>query len=206
MAKKINFRAWFKSKAADKVLSPVRKTLLEYIEPHSRVLEIGCGTGDLLFRASNKIAYGLGLDLDPAMIAFANNIKKKMELNNLDFCLQNAIELSLESGPKFDITTSTLCLHELNSDVAMKILTKMHECSRKILIADYCEPKTVSSKIGIEIDEFISGHYSQFRKYRAYGGIPYLAEKIDAPIVDQTLLDLDGICIWIIAGKYQFAS
>ncbi|MFW2374659.1 MAG: class I SAM-dependent methyltransferase [Gammaproteobacteria bacterium] len=60
--------AWFKSTTADKVLSPVRQRLLEMIEPGSTVLDVGCGTGDLLFKASNKIKFDLGVDLDPVMV------------------------------------------------------------------------------------------------------------------------------------------
>ena len=37
----------------------------------STLLEVGCGTGDLLLRASSKIEYCKGIDLDAEMIKFA---------------------------------------------------------------------------------------------------------------------------------------
>ncbi len=71
------------------------KTLLQsLIQPSSRVLEVGCGTGDLL--ASLKPQVGLGLDLSPEMINLA---KAKHHQNNLSFSTK---ELSAFLGKKFD--------------------------------------------------------------------------------------------------------
>jgi ubiquinone/menaquinone biosynthesis C-methylase UbiE len=58
-----------------------------------RVLEIGCGTGDLV--ASVKPSYGLGIDISPEMIKLA-----RRKYPQLDFQVGNAEDLNIEE--KFD--------------------------------------------------------------------------------------------------------
>jgi SAM-dependent methyltransferase len=47
----------------------VKASVAEIVPPRSRVLEVGCGTGDIL--ASLQPADGVGVDISPAMVAAA---------------------------------------------------------------------------------------------------------------------------------------
>ncbi len=47
----------------------VKASVAEIVPPHSRVLEVGCGTGDIL--ASLHPADGLGVDISPGMVEAA---------------------------------------------------------------------------------------------------------------------------------------
>jgi SAM-dependent methyltransferase len=49
----------------------LRRLLREVVPPGRKVLEVGCGTGDLL--AALEPADGLGIDLSPAMVAIAQS-------------------------------------------------------------------------------------------------------------------------------------
>ena len=197
----MNFKAWFKSKTADKVLSPVRDRVIDLIENGSNVLEIGCGTGDLLFRVSRKIGYGMGVDLDRKMIDFAKNKIKKENVNNLEFIESDIKSLNKSFLSKFNISTSTLCLHEMNEEDAISSLSLLGKYTQKIIIADYAVPNTFWGKVSIEIDEIISGHYGRFRSYRSKGRIPYLAKMAGLGIRSEVSTSIDGILIWILDGK-----
>ena len=63
------------------------------VRPGSRVLEVGCGCGDLL--AAVEPAYGVGIDADPAAIGLA-----KKRFPNLKFIAADPHELQLNE--KFD--------------------------------------------------------------------------------------------------------
>ena len=63
------------------------------VRPNSRVLHVGCETGDLL--EAVKPAYGAGIDNDPAAIEFA-----KKRFPHLNFYNQELTEMKL--GEKFD--------------------------------------------------------------------------------------------------------
>jgi len=191
----MNLKVWLKAKGADRVLAPLRRELIELMEKDASVLEIGCGTGDLIFQSSEIISRGLGVDLDNNMIEYAEGKKRERGLHHISFKCIDASEL--KTGI-YDISTSTLCLHEMGKNKACELLKMMVENSNKALIADYTEPKTLSGKFGIEFDEMLSGHYGNFKKYRKNGGIPFYAGQIGAKIHKVLPSSIDGISIWIL--------
>ena len=52
-----------KSITVDKYLLPIRKKIFRLIPKDCSVMDVGCGTGSLLFLLSKKINYGLGIDI-----------------------------------------------------------------------------------------------------------------------------------------------
>lgn len=194
----MSLSVWLKVNGADKVLAPIRLQLVNLIEEEATVLEVGCGTGDLLFKAADKIKFGLGVDLDKRMIDYAKAKQEREHVEHLKFTSANALDVDLST---FDCATSTLCLHEMNRDVALKVLNKLAEKSRTLLIADYSSAESFLSKVSIELDEMISGHYGNFKKYRASGQIPACARDCGLAIEDEINTEIDGIKIWKIKGR-----
>ena len=192
----MNISAWFKSKTADNILSPVRELIIGLIDKNSEVLEIGCGTGDLLFKASRKIGLGLGVDLNQQMIDFANDRKQKEKCGNLEFICEDITSSPGFASRRFDVSTSTLCLHEMREEDAIDTLELLANHSSKLIIADYTLPRSRWGKISIELDEFISGHYRRFTYYRERGGMPYLAKRASLDIHSIIDTPIDGIQIW----------
>lgn len=194
----MTLKVWIKSRAADRVLAPLRRELLELIEQDSTLLEVGCGTGDLLFQSAPKIRLGYGIDLDHEMIDFAEKKRIERNLNHLRFECIDALKIA----PKqYDISTSTLCLHELGEKSAYRVLELMVNNSKKVLIADYTKAKTFSGRLGIEIDELFSGHYRNFKQYQKNGEITSYADHVGATIDRVVPSIIDGIFIWVINGK-----
>jgi ubiquinone/menaquinone biosynthesis C-methylase UbiE len=75
----------------------VENNLLPFlIPPGRRVLEVGCGTGDLL--AQLKPSMGLGIDISEKMVQIA---RQKYRNNNLKFKTAQIGEIE-ESGEPFD--------------------------------------------------------------------------------------------------------
>jgi len=197
----MKFKAWFKSKTADKALSPIRNMVIDLIDPGSNLLEVGCGTGDLLYRASDKISKGLGVDLDQAMVDFANTRKERDKTQNISFINENITTSDILAGNIFDVSTSTLCLHEMGEKEAISTLIAMSQHSSKIIISDFCKPNTFWGKVSIELDEFISGHYGMFKNYQKRGGVPYLSELAGIEIISETKSPIDGINVWVLRGN-----
>ncbi|MCG7904348.1 MAG: class I SAM-dependent methyltransferase [Candidatus Thiodiazotropha weberae] len=194
----MKLKVWIKSKAADRVLAPLRKELLALMDHGSSVIEIGCGTGDLIFQSASKIQSGYGVDLDRDMINYAEGKRREKQLNHITFECINALNLS---DIKCDIATSTLCLHELCEKDACNLLKMMVDVSKKVLIADYTKANSFSGKLGIEIDELFSGHYGNYKRYRKNGGIPSYVSKVGAKINSVQASSVDGISIWVISDK-----
>lgn len=174
--------------------------IINLADENSNMIEIGCGTGDLLFRATGKIRSGLGVDSDKSMIDFANKRKQKEGYENLEFINEDIACLEKLPVKHFDISTSTLCLHEMSEERAVCTLELLAKYSSRIIIADFSAPKTHWGKISIELDEIVSGHYEKFKHYRKRGGIPYLAKMACLKICSTIETPIDGIHIWELSG------
>ncbi len=194
----MSIKAWFKTNTADRVLLPLRAELVELIEHKSTLLEVGCGTGDLLFQAAGRISKGHGVDLDYEMIKYAESKRKKQNLNNLSFECVDALAMVTQ---RFDVSTSTLCLHELPKPKACALMRMMVDNSRMVLIADFAESKSTLGRLSIELDEFFSGHYRNYRQYRRNGEIPAYAESIGARIHKEITSVVDGVSIWHVSNN-----
>ncbi len=195
--------AWIKSKTADRVLSPLREAIVKLVPESSSVLEVGCGTGDLLFRLSHKIKYGVGVDLERGMIDWANERKTASRVTNLDFVFGDVTSSKKLVPYEFDVSTSSLCLHEMTTEDAVSTLKFMAECAPTLIIADFTEPNTKWGKASIELDEMFSGHYRRFKRYSAIGGMPYLAMLAGLEIQREIGTPKDGIAIWDLRAKFR---
>ncbi len=51
-----------KVNTVDKYLRSILLQIVNLVEPDSRVIEFGCGNGDLLFKLANKIEEGIGIN------------------------------------------------------------------------------------------------------------------------------------------------
>ncbi|MFX1561558.1 MAG: class I SAM-dependent methyltransferase [Promethearchaeota archaeon] len=94
----------------------------ELLPRGSRVLDIGCGTGELLIEAGRRGVRGLGIDTNEKMLAIA---QKKSTTRNLsrrvEFKLGNALNPSFVKN-SFDVVVSTLVISELQEDEVQKFV------------------------------------------------------------------------------------
>src|SRR3989344_316848 len=77
----------------DPVFKEIRKIITEQIRDGSRVIDIGCGTGALVFDLSEKCAHATGIELSSKMFSHANKLKKIYGIKNVDFKHRNAASL-----------------------------------------------------------------------------------------------------------------
>lgn len=67
------------------MLAPVREDLVDLITPGSTLLDVGSGTGDLLFRSASVLTMGCGIDIDEGMTNFAEEKRNKEGIGNIKF-------------------------------------------------------------------------------------------------------------------------
>jgi SAM-dependent methyltransferase len=58
-----------------------------HLEPHMRVLDVGCGNGETLLRNSAHFASGVGTDNDPAHLQLAEETRRTIGVTNVEFLL-----------------------------------------------------------------------------------------------------------------------
>ena len=137
----------------------VRDVVLSYIEPGDQVLDVGCGTGTLAIKATQKRAQVIGIDQSSAMLKLA--WEKALYLSSpwslgpgtkgrtsaqagsveVDFRLAQAQSLHLDE--KFDVVTATFTLSEISPDEAEMVVADLAELLKldgKMIVADEARP------------------------------------------------------------------
>ncbi len=94
--------------------------ILRHLPHNGRVLDIGCGNGDTLIEAHEKLGVtGLGLDFSPEMVALSKERAKKYQ-NELSFAFADMRDLPKDIG-QFDAVYVQRSLINLNSYEEQKL-------------------------------------------------------------------------------------
>jgi ubiquinone/menaquinone biosynthesis C-methylase UbiE len=136
-----------------------RKAMIErvQIKPGDRVLDVGCGTGDLAL-AAEKLAGPTGevhgIDASPKMIAVARRKANKAG-TGVAFQVGLIEDISFPDD-HFDVVLSTLMMHHLPDDLKRAGLAEMYRVTKpggRILIVDM--ESTSGGSLGQRLSEFM---------------------------------------------------
>ena len=102
---------------------------LEPLVSGARLLDLGCGSGDVLSSAVDRFPYlaaAVGMDLTPEMLALARHrLKDTCGLLQANAHVGSAAGLPLKDG-RFDLVTSLNLIHELPRDAVPPLLGEVH--------------------------------------------------------------------------------
>ena len=126
-----------------------RKETLKLLKPGIRVLDLGCGTGDLALDAIKKIGVSgevVGIDFSEKMLALAQRRYQKLGFNGryrFRLVLKKAEELPIESEP-FDLVVSGFVLRNLyeNIDPILDGVYRSLKPGGQISFLDITEPQS----------------------------------------------------------------
>jgi ubiquinone/menaquinone biosynthesis C-methylase UbiE len=77
-----------------------------------KIIDIGCGTGQFTCLLSLRADYIIGIDFSKASIDKANQLKQRLELRNIDFCIVDLENLKI-AQESFDYVFCNGVLHHL---------------------------------------------------------------------------------------------
>jgi len=78
-----------------------------------RMLDLGCGTGQMLLRYASRHEQAEGVDHSPEMLAHARERLDRAGLDRVRLARRNLFEFLAEPGPEYDLVTCVGCLHHL---------------------------------------------------------------------------------------------
>jgi SAM-dependent methyltransferase len=188
----LNKNHWYDGWFYDKIIAPNQDKLFgqvkNMIEPNSKVIDVGCGTGRLEFALSDKCKSALGIDLSKRNIDRANLSLLLHPDVKISFKHNNLREIISDGNVHFDYAILTYVIHEVNEEERLDILIEISSVADKIIIGDYLVPRPKGfGGFLSELIEFIAGkeHYRNYKSYVANGGIYYLADKAGLKVIDE---------------------
>ncbi|MEJ2495867.1 MAG: class I SAM-dependent methyltransferase [Ignavibacteriaceae bacterium] len=177
-----NKKHWYDGLFYDKLIAPNQDRLFtlikKLIEPQSKLIDVGCGTGRFSFTVSDKCESVLGIDLSERNINRANLLLLKNPQSNLSFKHTSVNELISNDEQHFDYAVLTYVIHEVNPEERILLLKEISKIADKIIIGDYLVPQPKGFwKLLNEAVEFAAGseHYRNYKNFVSDGGITGIA-------------------------------
>ncbi len=175
-----SFKGFFYQTFIDPLLSGNQVHVSRHIGPADRVLDIACGTGSLSLAIARNATWVTGIDLSEEIISAAKRTAARRNVKNVTFEYRDASDLSSYTDREFEVTVTSMAIHQFNSDLAIKILTEMKRISSKIIIVDYAFPMKAgfSRRLAYGIERLAGGeHHRNFKVYMKNGGLPFFLKE-----------------------------
>lgn len=174
---------WYDGWFYDKIIAPNQDRIFgeikNIIQPNSKIIDVGCGTGRFSFFIADKVEKIVGIDLSKRNIETANQTLSKKPNSKISFIHTTLSDL-ISQEHNYDYAVMTYVIHEVNPDERVQLLNDMAQIADKIIIGDYLTP----SKKGFwnflnEVVEFLAGneHYSNYKHFVANNGLQSLVNK-----------------------------
>lgn len=172
----------------DRALKEVRDIIIEQIEAGSTVIDIGCGTGVLVFDLTEKCKSVTGVELSSKMVEHAKRRQQSNGKNNITFIHDDATSLPHFKNKQFDYLTISMVLHEMTPELRIRVLNEAKRIAKKIIVADYVVPQPLSfAGKRTRIVEFLAGieHFKGFRDFQNNNGIDQLLQNCQLSICSE---------------------
>ena len=163
----------------DPFVAGLHRIVADQIEPGSKVLDVGCGTGNLALRVAPEASEVVGVELSPAMAEFATR-RLNESTSNVSVVVGDVTEvLSDKPDGYFDVATMVLVLHEMPAETREPVLREVTRVARRLLCLEYRVPMPRNLPgIRNRVAEALAGveHFRAFRDFNRRGGASGVAE------------------------------
>jgi ubiquinone/menaquinone biosynthesis C-methylase UbiE len=126
--------------------------VMNWIKPGIKMLDIGCGTGELMANAAGAGAHVTGIDISEGMLKVARRWFEDLALRGRETLYHASVtELDeLFPGNAFDVITSTLVFSELYPAERIWAMNELHRIlkpSGVLVVADEVRPRAFIKRL-----------------------------------------------------------
>jgi len=174
------YDGWIYHRVVDPALAPARRLVRDQVRRGSALIDMGCGTGALLFFLADWCSGLVGVERSGRMWDYGRNRAEALGLKQIQFVQGDATQLDTFRDDSFDYASATMVFHELEREKRLPLLKEMRRLAPTLIIVDYRVPfPTGFSGLFIRLIEGLAGrdHYRNFRSFVELGGLAPLLMK-----------------------------
>jgi len=191
----------------DPLLTGVRKIIKDLIDPNSTVIDIGCGTGELVFYLSPQAKKVVGLDMNEGILKYSRRKKRRLQIGNVEFVSKDVNDSDFLSGTHYDYAVLSMVLHQFSLAEGNQVLNSARRVAKYIVMVDFSCPLPGNAiGWGASLIERIAGgqHYMNFKDYQRHNGLNYFLDYHQLAIIESRVGGLGDIqIIKALAKKFQ---
>ena len=179
------YDGWLYHLFVDPVLGRVRRLVRNQVAAGSSLIDIGCGTGELLFSLADRCSELVGVETSSRMWSYATRRAQDQSHSNLRFILGDGVELRDFPTGYFDYATACMVLHEMDVSQRFPVLREMQRLARNLVLVDYRVPLPANLAVRIcRVVERLAGyrHYRNYLSFTRDGGLSALLEALDLAV------------------------
>jgi SAM-dependent methyltransferase len=173
------YEGWLYHFLVDPLLRRVHRLVRSQAKPGSALIDIGCGTGELLFSLADVGSELVGVEISKRMWSFANRQARRRGFNNVQILFGDGAKLENFSAGSFDYAIACMVLHEMDASQRLPVLKEMQRLAPNIILVDYRVPPPANLAAAMcRFIERLAGH-RHFRNYTSFtnnGGLLPLCE------------------------------
>ena len=175
------YEGWLYHFLVDPLLRRVHRLVRSQVKPDSTLIDIGCGTGELLFSLADVASELVGVETSKRMWSFANRQARKRGFKNVQVLFGDGAKLDNFSAGSFDYAIACMVLHEMDVSQRLPVLKEMKRLAPQIISVDYRVPPPTNLAVTMcRFIERLAGprHFRNYSSFINGGGLLSLYETL----------------------------
>jgi len=174
------YDGWLYHLVVDPALARARRLVRDQVRRGSALIDMGCGTGALLFSLVDRCSGLVGVERSGRMWDYGRRRAQALGLSRVRFLQGDATRLDSLADGSFDYASATMVFHEMEREKRFPLLMEMRRLAPTLIVVDYRVPLPAGlSGIFIRLIEGLAGrdNYRNFRSFVDLGGLAPLLMK-----------------------------
>ena len=168
------YEGWLYHFLVDPLLRRVHRLVRSQVKPGSTLIDIGCGTGELLFSLAEVGSELVGVETSKRMWSFADQRARVRGFQNVQILFGDGAKLEDFSTGIFDYAIACMVLHEMDASQRLPVLKEMKRLAPHVILVDYrVPPPTNLAAAMCRFIERLAGprHFRNYTSFVNGGGL-----------------------------------